>query len=776
MTNLGGLHDRESTALGVTDTWVLDTIALLDNPSPHAYDPAYAWIVRCNWSYGDKGTLPTADWYGEYVARLVNYVRGSTGCHRWIIGNEPNLPREWPQGQPIFPWQYADVYKAARRHIHTIPGHERDEVLIAASGPWNADLKYTGNANGDWITYFEDVIDACGNEMDGFALHSYTHGYDVGLVTSEARMDAPFQHRRYEFRTYRDYMNAIPVGFWSLPVYLTEANGNGPWQAVGLMPAMLGEIDGYNRNGNHPICAVVFYRYPKYDENAEFAIEGKPDVIAEYKAAIAPNGHPGYTSPVVTGASNVSNTVHMPYVPNESPTAAAPALPPVEWDERLTARGVTVQTPPNIKPGQQFWRVVKARWYDEQEADLLGPDRHIMLDVRDESGARVVDAPILVTWPSDAAYIRSEAKAGEEYACGYGMSASRNEYDVYVDMPQMSERVYGIGMGADTPDGFNAGIHTSTGVVFQLVTMPASTQPAPPAETGTPATPQTIASVPPLTHPIADPALRVISQRFGENPQDYAKFGLAGHNGVDFAVPSDTPIFAVDDGSVMEVEIDYDGYGMYAKVRHAWGESLYAHLLACGVGTWQDVKAGDRIGLSGNSGNSTGPHLHFAMRVNPYARGYPFDGYTDPLPYLASTPTQKPINASILSLIKAAAAEFGLDWRFVASLAWYESSWMPTATSPAGAMGIMQLMPATWAEWSAQVGANNPYDERHNILTGAAYLAWLMQQLGNKEWSAVVAYNFGIGNLLNGVQPPRETIEHADRVIKTLKLLEAMGL
>lgn len=69
-------------------------------------------------------------------------------------------------------------------------------------------------------------------------------------------------------------------------------------------------------------------------------------------------------------------------------------------------------------------------------------------------------------------------------------------------------------------------------------------------------------------------------------------------------------------------------------LHHAWGESIYAHLSSVGVVVGQNVGRGERLGVSGNTGNSSGPHLHFAVRINPYRRGDGWGGYRDPLPYL----------------------------------------------------------------------------------------------------------------------------------------------
>ena len=131
-----------------------------------------------------------------------------------------------------------------------------------------------------------------------------------------------------------------------------------------------------------------------------------------------------------------------------------------------------------------------------------------------------------------------------------------------------------------------------------------------------------------------------ISQLWGENPQIYSTISydnvpLRGHNGIDFLTPLDTPIAAVDNGVVAEtVWNDPTGFGRYIKVNHSWGEAVYGHLNNITVAPGQQVTAGTVLGASGNTGFSSGPHLHFAIRINPYSRTNGWGGYTDPLPYL----------------------------------------------------------------------------------------------------------------------------------------------
>lgn len=130
-----------------------------------------------------------------------------------------------------------------------------------------------------------------------------------------------------------------------------------------------------------------------------------------------------------------------------------------------------------------------------------------------------------------------------------------------------------------------------------------------------------------------------IGQLWGENSDFYARFNydgvpLLGHNGIDFSMLEGTPLFAVDDGVVRQVGFEAGGFGNYILLSHAWGESIYAHLSAIDIALDQTVARGQHIGRSGNTGGSSGPHLHFAIRTNPYVRSDGWGGFSDPLPAL----------------------------------------------------------------------------------------------------------------------------------------------
>lgn len=108
------------------------------------------------------------------------------------------------------------------------------------------------------------------------------------------------------------------------------------------------------------------------------------------------------------------------------------------------------------------------------------------------------------------------------------------------------------------------------------------------------------------------PVTGTISSRYGVS----SRIRSSNHTGLDIAASTGTPIQVVSDGTVISAQ--YTGsYGNLVKVDHGNGvETWYAHTSRMYVTTGQTVKAGDTIAAVGSTGNSTGPHLHFEIRIN----------------------------------------------------------------------------------------------------------------------------------------------------------------
>jgi murein DD-endopeptidase MepM/ murein hydrolase activator NlpD len=103
------------------------------------------------------------------------------------------------------------------------------------------------------------------------------------------------------------------------------------------------------------------------------------------------------------------------------------------------------------------------------------------------------------------------------------------------------------------------------------------------------------------------------------------------HTGADFVVPTGTPIKAIAAGTVVAAG-DGGAYGNQVVIQHADGMySQYAHQSQLSVSVGQTVTAGQQIGLSGATGNVTGPHLHFEVRTTP-----DYGSDVDPVSYLNS--------------------------------------------------------------------------------------------------------------------------------------------
>jgi hypothetical protein len=105
-----------------------------------------------------------------------------------------------------------------------------------------------------------------------------------------------------------------------------------------------------------------------------------------------------------------------------------------------------------------------------------------------------------------------------------------------------------------------------------------------------------------------------------------------GHHGIDFGAIIGTPALDSFDGRVMFAGVDNTGFGNLVKIDCGAFYLLYGHLSAINtqVGAW--VRCGQIVGYTGNTGNSTGPHMHFEMRMKGLDNG--MYGAVDPMPYL----------------------------------------------------------------------------------------------------------------------------------------------
>ena len=128
-----------------------------------------------------------------------------------------------------------------------------------------------------------------------------------------------------------------------------------------------------------------------------------------------------------------------------------------------------------------------------------------------------------------------------------------------------------------------------------------------------------IPAIPPV---VPDRSIYRLSSCFG-----YRKDPFTGrtkrHTGVDFALKPGNPVYATGEGVVESVNFEFFGYGNSVLIDHGFGyKTRYAHLKSIGVVEGMKVKRGECIGISGNSGRSSGPHLHYEVlykdrHVNP---------------------------------------------------------------------------------------------------------------------------------------------------------------
>jgi soluble lytic murein transglycosylase-like protein len=150
-------------------------------------------------------------------------------------------------------------------------------------------------------------------------------------------------------------------------------------------------------------------------------------------------------------------------------------------------------------------------------------------------------------------------------------------------------------------------------------------------------------------------------------------------------------------------------------------------------------------------------------------RGFEAEEYVPPAPMPASpVPVAAgwQVEACPTKLADAAADKYGLPRRLVRSVMLRESDFQPGAVSPKGAIGLMQLMPAT-----AEALGADPRDPAQNVDAGTRYLRDLLEKYDGGLWHALAAYNAGPGAVdkYQGVPPYRETIDYVGKIDRDLK-------
>ena len=127
------------------------------------------------------------------------------------------------------------------------------------------------------------------------------------------------------------------------------------------------------------------------------------------------------------------------------------------------------------------------------------------------------------------------------------------------------------------------------------------------------------------------------------------------------------------------------------------------------------------------------------------------------------TSTTASVPTDLMSIFQEAAQTYGVDVNLLTAIARQESNFTASATSSSGAMGIMQLMPAT----AQGLGVNDAYNPYENIMGGAKYISQLLSRYNGDVSLALAAYNAGSGNVAKygGIPPFAETQNYVSKVL-----------
>ncbi len=192
--------------------------------------------------------------------------------------------------------------------------------------------------------------------------------------------------------------------------------------------------------------------------------------------------------------------------------------------------------------------------------------------------------------------------------------------------------------------------------------------------------------------------------------------------------------------------------------------SLLASLLA------SELSGSSALGLGGNPSTSTlsnplstnGASSPFLPPSNNPVGNLPTSEFIPAIPTSYLNPSD-PLNFQVQQAVSAASAKYGVPSSLIRGVIEQESGMNPNAVSPAGAMGLMQLMPNT----AKEMGLSNPFDVVGNIDAGTRYLGTLINRYNGDVPLALAAYNAGPGAVeeYGGVPPYPQTQNYVSRVL-----------
>lgn len=339
---LYGIHDHEpapteflnhiKAGTGGTGGWVTATVAVGADPNDFSgadftalAQAGHTVICRINYGYFPNGTIPVPAQWDAFALRVRNFVAHSSGCTIWLIGNETNLPIEWPLDSSnhrfnyISPQAYAVCFRKVADAIRSVRPH--DTILPQALAPWAGPLGPGSFQVGgtqyphdglplNWVTYLNQMLTAiaASGPVDGIALHVGSRGYTYADIHSPAKINAGGQDLYWSFYVYKDWVDyGIPPSLYHLPIYVTECNGLYYWKGggppgepldrhyePGWLQEVFAEVNRYNQsaatNARPIVRCVNFYRWCAYCDGWNIDGADNPyrgQIFADLDAAVA---------------------------------------------------------------------------------------------------------------------------------------------------------------------------------------------------------------------------------------------------------------------------------------------------------------------------------------------------------------------------------------------------------------------------------------------------------------------------------------------------------